>query len=158
MANCSANQFLCGKPDEKCIPNLWKCDGEKDCGDGSDESLTCPQRRCLAGQFQCNNTKCAQPLFICDGKDDCGDGSDEANCSGPCDQWSFRCNRTGRCVPIGWACDGTDDCGDNSDENSTICNDKVRDTEYTVFFVLTLVNTLIAYRFEIIFHRCQHGG
>ena len=24
VANCSSNQFRCGKPDEKCIPLLWK--------------------------------------------------------------------------------------------------------------------------------------
>ncbi|XP_055342132.1 low-density lipoprotein receptor-related protein 2-like [Paramacrobiotus metropolitanus] len=129
VANCSANQFRCGKPDEKCIPKLWKCDGEKDCGDGSDEGPTCPQRRCLPGQFQCNNFNCTLPLFICDGKDDCGDGSDEASCNVACDQWQFKCNRTGRCIPIGWSCDGDDDCGDNSDESPAICKAKACDSQ-----------------------------
>ncbi|OQV14980.1 Low-density lipoprotein receptor-related protein 2 [Hypsibius exemplaris] len=129
VANCSANQFRCGKPDEKCIPVLWRCDGEKDCGDGSDEGGTCPPRRCLPGQFQCANSNCTLPLFICDGKDDCGDKSDEKTCNVPCDQWQFKCNRTGRCIPQGWACDGDDDCGDNSDEAGAVCKAKACDLD-----------------------------
>lgn len=35
--NCTDRQFACGGDDEKCIPKLWMCDGEKDCRDGTDE-------------------------------------------------------------------------------------------------------------------------
>jgi low-density lipoprotein receptor-related protein 1 (alpha-2-macroglobulin receptor) len=41
IANCSAWHFRCGLPDEKCIPFYWRCDGENDCKDGSDE-FSCP--------------------------------------------------------------------------------------------------------------------
>ena len=41
IANCSSNQFRCGPTDDRCINKLWKCDGENDCRDGSDEGDDC---------------------------------------------------------------------------------------------------------------------
>ena len=41
LANCSINQFRCGITDDRCIPLLWKCDGERDCRDGADEPSNC---------------------------------------------------------------------------------------------------------------------
>jgi hypothetical protein len=38
-----------------------------DCEDGSDEPSTCPQRHCLARQFQCRNQNCTPMSFVCDG-------------------------------------------------------------------------------------------
>lgn len=43
MANCSIRQFRCGPSDDRCISILWKCDGENDCKDGSDEPSDCGQ-------------------------------------------------------------------------------------------------------------------
>lgn len=37
IANCTEGQFRCGGSDDRCISVFWKCDGEKDCRDGSDE-------------------------------------------------------------------------------------------------------------------------
>lgn len=35
---CSADAFQC--PDSnKCVPQHWVCDGDKDCPDGADESV-----------------------------------------------------------------------------------------------------------------------
>lgn len=121
IANCTTGQHRCGGDDEKCIPWFWKCDGEKDCKDGSDEPATCPVRHCRAGTFQCGNTNCTPSATICDETDDCGDGSDERNCDLPCPISDFKCKSSGRCILKSWSCDGDADCKDGSDEDPEIC-------------------------------------
>ena len=37
-AACNSMSFNCTKGTPKCIPELWVCDGEPECSDGSDES------------------------------------------------------------------------------------------------------------------------
>lgn len=61
----------------RCVPIWWKCDGQSDCGDGSDEPETCPPRVCPIGTFQCRDRNCTYPGFICDANPDCPDSSDE---------------------------------------------------------------------------------
>ena len=41
---CEARQFACGNG--RCIPTTWKCDGENDCGDNSDEGDFCADKTC----------------------------------------------------------------------------------------------------------------
>ncbi|XP_055348332.1 low-density lipoprotein receptor-related protein-like [Paramacrobiotus metropolitanus] len=125
-ANCYANQFQCGKPDEKCIDKLWECDGEKDCKDGSDEGARCPARFCEAGRLQCNQRFCVNASDICDGTDDCGDGSDEMLCDLPCEEGQFKC-KTGNCISDRVVCNGKNNCGDNSDEILSLCKAKICD-------------------------------
>lgn len=35
-----------------------------------------------------------------------------------CGSWEFRCNVTGRCIPLTWVCDGEADCQDGADEQT----------------------------------------
>lgn len=48
LSNCTNNEFVCDN--YNCIPRLWKCDGDDDCGDGSDEPNLCSPRTCASGK------------------------------------------------------------------------------------------------------------
>ena len=47
LDNCTNSDFICDN--NLCIPRVWRCDGDDDCGDGSDEPPSCPPRHCSPG-------------------------------------------------------------------------------------------------------------
>ncbi|KAK2516157.1 hypothetical protein Q9233_013857 [Columba guinea] len=114
---CKAEQFQCNN--KRCIQDRWRCDGDDDCLDGSDEhSEICFNHSCPDDQFKCQNNRCIPKRWLCDGANDCGNNEDESNktCAArTCQADQFSCGN-GRCIPTSWLCDREDDCGDTTDE------------------------------------------
>lgn len=117
---CEDSEFRCSAGSQRCIPSVWLCDNEDDCGDGSDE--VCPST-CPPGQFRCSGGACLPLELRCNGHPDCADQSDEDFCApttpeAGCLAGEFRC-ANGRCLPALKVCDGRLDCGfaDDSDEH-----------------------------------------
>ena len=134
-------EFRCFS-DFQYIHKSWKCDGDKDCSDNSDETnCTSPtparttfssNPKCNNGQFRCwNDSRCIDKSWQCDNYADCADGSDEFYCYSStitanatntfnitvaCTDDQFRCWNDSRCIYRSWQCDSYADCADGSDE------------------------------------------
>eukprot|EP00074_Homo_sapiens_P079177 XP_011540396.1 low-density lipoprotein receptor-related protein 8 isoform X2 [Homo sapiens] len=76
-ACATASQFACRSGE--CVHLGWRCDGDRDCKDKSDEA-DCPLGTCRGDEFQCGDGTCVLAIKHCNQEQDCPDGSDEAGC------------------------------------------------------------------------------
>ena len=125
-------RFVCND-DDMTNPN-FRCDGDDDCNDGSDELASGENPTC----FKCSDSNVIRVNRLCDGVRECDDGSDELardcceNGVGGVDSATQTCWKKGSVdqtpenllfvcngdmtIPNSKLCDGSQDCNDGSDE------------------------------------------
>ncbi|XP_061934447.1 basement membrane-specific heparan sulfate proteoglycan core protein isoform X32 [Apis cerana] len=135
---CTPTQFKC-ITGNKCIEGIYRCDGQPDCPDQSDEDCanetithatppisqpwpggaTESPRECdPSKEMRCDDGQCILLRRKCDNIFDCLDGSDERGC-GVCSPAEWKC-ASGECIAEIERCDNVIHCADGSDESGCV--------------------------------------
>lgn len=122
--NCKDGDMRC--TNGECVPPNSRCNGVKDCADGSDE-YHCSSM-CRSGRSCITTFHCYESSQLCDGVADCSDSSDEVDC-GFCSANLTHCGSgSAHCYdPHTQRCNRVLDCPNGEDENNCVrmCPDKI---------------------------------
>ncbi|KAM3968767.1 basement membrane-specific heparan sulfate proteoglycan core protein isoform 3-T3 [Aphomia sociella] len=131
LDTCAVDEIVCDV--NRCIDRSKRCDGYRDCTDGTDErncfdDTTTPAALPCDNQIICVNSTviiCREQL--CDGITDCPEGDDEycttertEQVTERCGADDFRCSNN-KCIESKRRCDSVVDCENAEDEENCSC-------------------------------------